>query len=400
MYFEALEKFGISSVIFNFKESKEFDKIMIFLKTHLIGCAKELNSQLFKELTQFLFVSHHNLTRDTFTLSQIDLGKILHYRTEKAGSVFCKTALNWANENNDRFMALELLKLEEDVHDSEVKGLECLRNNLSSDALLPWIIESYSKFYEQSPASRWSEAVCTVFIELILLSYVPFMYDLYSDISLAISYYGFAYVNETFDDNELVTCLGSQVSFTCYERTGSDNAVSFYTNSTYDTLEETSSSENIRHMFEVAFWTTLVSIIVSTFFYFCCISFDASPRPLTLVSDKILVWGRNRNWNPVLVKAVAKFCHLFLVILCKLLWPFVHISRRIQYLASTKRSQHKERRSESDEAWNNIKTVEYGIESSLQLFLQLWLLRPFLPDITVWSSTDMVQRCVTGKDNV
>jgi len=102
VYFEALEKYGISSVISMFKETKEYDKLMTFLKTHLIGCAKEINSKLFKELTQFLFVSYHNLSPDHFTLSQIELGKILHYKTEEASSVFGKTALNWANENNDR----------------------------------------------------------------------------------------------------------------------------------------------------------------------------------------------------------------------------------------------------------------------------------------------------------
>jgi hypothetical protein len=61
-----------------------------------------------------------------------------------------------------------------------------------------------------------------------------------------------------------------------------------------------------------------------------------------------------------------------------------------------KRSEHKESRVKSDDTWNNIKTVEYGIEASLQLFLQLWLLRPFLPGITVWDSTELVTRQVAS----
>jgi hypothetical protein len=92
-------------------------------------------------------------------------------------------------------------------------------------------------------------------------------------------------------------------------------------------------------------------------------------------------------------------CQSFLVVLGKLLWPFIHAWRRVKYLASFRSSKYSKMHSVSDEAWTNIKAVEYGVESSLQLFLQLWLLNPFLAEISIWSPTEVVVKCVTGLAN-
>ena len=75
------------------------------MKTHLTACAKEMQAQIFKELTQVLFSSSH-ASAGGVVLTEIQLAKILHFKTPGDSPVFCKTALNWANENNDRFMAL------------------------------------------------------------------------------------------------------------------------------------------------------------------------------------------------------------------------------------------------------------------------------------------------------
>ena len=40
--------------------------------------------------------------------------------------------------------------------------------------------------------------------------------------------------------------------------------------------------------------------------------------------------------------------------------------------------------------------MEYGLESCPQLLLQLWLLRPFLPAIILWDSTELIRRCASG----
>jgi hypothetical protein len=278
-----------------------------------------MNAQIFKELTQVLFTSSYSSVR----LSAQDLAQILHFTTRhhRDSAVFSKTALNWANENNDRFMALELLKLERGIHASEVEGLECLRAHLSRDALLPWIIESYGKFYDQPAASRRCEAFVTVFTVLVILSYLPFVVDLYSDVNLVFSYYAFAFENETLNFSELLTCGDSQLNSSCYDQTGSDHPPSVlptFANASYDDdlaghdADHVSGSENIRHMFEVAYWATTASILVSSSFYFFCIAFDESPSFIGRVPDQIGQWGRKRGWSEACLAWLSRLVQVLL----------------------------------------------------------------------------------------
>jgi hypothetical protein len=114
-------------------------------------------------------------------------------------------------------------------------------------------------------------------------------------------------------------------------------------------------------------------------FYVGYISFDSNPK----------LFSRRIRWP----------CKMFLILVGKLLWPIVHFVRRVIYEASPKRSQHQDVVAKSDAVWNNIKFVEYGLESSIQLFLQLWLLHPFLPTIAAWDMTELVNRYISGLTN-
>jgi len=312
-------------------------------------------------------------------------------------------------------MTLELLKLEQKAHSSEKEGLACLRNNLSRDVMLPGIIESYRKFYQETAYKRWCRVFFTVVIELLLLSYVPFMYDIYSDIVLAVSYHRIAYSNKTFDESELSNCSGNQLNFSCYERTRMSIREPF-PNSSFDTLIQSDgfqsyeNSLNLHQMFEAAFIATCFSIIISLSFYIYSIPIDLQglfslPYNIRkIMPDKFnqgvtrMQWFMNdksRRKNRV----VLFLSKIFLMGLGKVLWPFIHILRRMQYLASLKSSEHSDLHLLSDQTWANIKAVEYGVESSLQMLLQLWLLKPFLSEISLWSTTDVVVRCATGLAN-
>jgi len=372
-----------------------------FLKTHLIGSAREKNLQMFNKLIQFLSTDQLRITDWTFDTE--DIKEIIHYKTFEVNSLFSKTALNVANENNERFMALELLKLEQTVHSSEMEGQTCLHENLSRVAMLTWIIESFSKFYVESASKRWFRAFITVFMELVLLSYVPFMYDMYSDISLAGSYYQFAYVS--FNDSEVIECSDNQFNFSCYRRTSLGHDVNFENNSfdTTDQLDSLPSSEdwlNLRQMFKVALWTTCTSFSISLLFYFYSIIIHPNPKCLSPVPYNKTSGQQIENKYINCLQMVAWcLCQLMLGAVGKLLWPIIHIWRRMQYQASLKSIEHSELRSQSDQTWKNIKAVEYGVESSIQLLLQLWLLKPFLYDISVWRATEFFIRCVTGVAN-
>jgi hypothetical protein len=77
----------------------------------------------------------------------------------------------------------------------------------------------------------------------------------------------------------------------------------------------------------------------------------------------------------------------------------VHWGWYLVYLASPKSSQHQANLDTITAIWNNIKIVEYGLESSIQLLLQLWLLHPFLPIILTWDMTEVISRSYAGMVN-
>jgi hypothetical protein len=413
------------NILRNFKESKE--KIMKFFKTHLIVCAKERNFRAFKILVLHIYTKEWALEKE-------DLKQIIHYKTNDINSLFSKTALNWANENNDSVMTLDLLMLEKEAHSSEKEGLACIRDNLTRDAMLPLITETYRNLYDEPKNKRLCRVFFKVVFELLLLSYMLFMFDIYSDINLTVSYYGFGYGNKTFDASEMTQCPGSQFNLSCYERTSMSRTRSFE-NSSYDTLDQTSGASyeksfNLHQMFQAAFITTCLSTRISLVFYFYSIPVDqcliALPRSLmrmlprkvflalhenkTLVQSILQVWinspGTRRSDASTIIcvtlpriSFLTKILLTLLVILGKLMWPIHHMLQRMKYLASLKSSEHSDRHSVCEETWANIKAVEYGVESSFQLLLQIWLLEPILSDISTWSNTEVVVRCVTGLAN-
>jgi hypothetical protein len=382
-YFDAIKDFGVEKIVKSFGGKNKTYK---FLQTHLTGCVKEKNTLLFGEILQI--ISSKPDSQTGLALPQHRLDKIIHFKTDvDKNSIFGKTALTWAIENNDQYMAMELLKLEHDFHETEKEGLECLRDNLSSHELLPWIFETYSKFYDKT---RYFNSLRIVFVELILLSYLPYFMDIYFDITLAKSY--MKYSSENFSMTELWSCGDIKLSSSCYERIGSDHATNYLLDGENLTSAGLEVFEDIQNSFNVAFWVTISLLSFTLGFYMVCVAFDSSPS-----------WLRNKDSGIVRCcgqHRILGWClKTLLVCVCKLLWPFVHCGRQLLYLASPKRSQYKQNLAKSTAIWNNIKIVEYGLESSTQLLLQVWLLRPFLPIIMAWETTELIRRCVSGLAN-
>ena len=374
-YFDALRSYGFHKVLERYTSSGQQNKVICFLKTHLSGCSKEMHKDLFVEIYHFLTEGSTNGDNKISAPNEAELNHIIHYKSKcKPGTTFSKTALNWANENNDRVVALELLKLEKNIHHNKQCGLECLKDSLSSDALLPWIIETYHSFYEKTEGFLKVTAGITVFFELVLFSYMPFLYDFYSDVTLAKNYYGIAFSNDSIKEDSLWSC-SSKLNSTCFEET---------------------STMDINSLFAIAFWVTVATVIISGIIYGWVIYKHSDPKCITDFEKKMYDLGSSKKINSTLVKITAKSVRLFLSIVAKIFWPIVHIIRKYQYNASSKRSDHKDLTTESDDTWHTIKTVEYGIESSVQLCLQTWLLKPFFADITRWDSQQLVIKSVHG----
>jgi hypothetical protein len=380
-YFEAIEAYGAEKIMrSNFEKDSEFT----FIQKHLIGCVKEKNTQMFGVLMQIIYSKPDSHTGFTIPLDRIN--KIIHFKTDtNPDSIFNKTALNWAIENNDEYMVVELLKLEHTFHQTEEDGLECLRDNLSSHELLPWVFETYSKFYNRT---QCCSSLIIVLVELVLLSYLPYFMDIYFDITLANSYK--IYSSENFSVAELWTCgtCGEvKLNSSCHERIYSDIDASYHR----EDNNLSNGFEDIQNYFRVAFLITIFLLSFTVGFYILCIAFYSNPeKPGTSGKSSVFF-----NFCPLMT-----FCSKILLVCVKqLCWPLIHCRWQLLYLASPKRSQYKEHLAKSTAVWKNIKIVENGLESSLQLLLQMWLLRPFVPIIMTWSYTELISRCVSGFAN-
>ena len=63
--------------------------------------------------------------------------EVVHfYEADHFEKTFQKTALAWANENDDPISASELLHFEHQTHESKKEGLQCMKNQLTNDKLL------------------------------------------------------------------------------------------------------------------------------------------------------------------------------------------------------------------------------------------------------------------------
>jgi hypothetical protein len=331
-----------------------------FIQTHLIGCTKEKNSQVFGKLIQV--ISNECDSPPGFTIPPAELDKIIHFKSE--ADPFDKTALAWASENRDHIMASELLQLEHKFHKTKEKGLNCLQENPHCLALTPWIWEIYSKVNEDT----WFSLI------LVLLSRIFYFYDISSDKILAISYR--KYSSEHLILAELCSCDGIILNSSCYERMGSDHG--------------------IQNSFSVAFWVTISLISVTISFYIYCIGSDSRPSWLTQLLERS--GRRTRNFG--IQQTIKEWCFQTLLICAFMLfWPFILCGQQMLCLASPKYRKYKGHVSKSSSIWNSIKMVENGVESSIQLLLQVWLLRPFLPTIMAWDTIELLSRCGTGLVN-
>jgi hypothetical protein len=359
----------------------ERDGKFTFIQTHLIGCVKEKNTLILGEL---IHIVTNPPTGLAFTPDE--LNNIIHFKKDAGeNSIFGKTALTWAMENDNEFMAIELLKLEKEFHKTEREGLKCLRDNLSSpeqDKFRPWIFKTYSSFFVTPP--HWIVVFYAIFIR-IMKTCGSYYFDIYSDVILAISYGKFSIGN--YSVTELWTCGDTKLNSSCYEIIGPDNAVIYnHTEGDYQSLY----FAELQSMFSLAFWVTIILISWSIIFYIGCIFFDSSPEWLEIS------WLGTR-------KGTGKgkgLLHVFVLkALLTCVWipffPLIYCVQRQLYLTYRK-DKYKENIDKNTVVWNNIRTLELGLEASIQCFLQLWLLRPFLPIIMTWNTAELISRCVTG----
>ena len=88
------------------------------------------------------------------------IGDIIHYYDKNHPiETFWKTALAWANENDDPISVSDLLHLEFEAHEDKEEGLRSIKHQLTNDKLLFWITRTFTRFYPKSPCIMWTKAI-------------------------------------------------------------------------------------------------------------------------------------------------------------------------------------------------------------------------------------------------
>ncbi|XP_023348394.1 uncharacterized protein LOC111717116 [Eurytemora carolleeae] len=205
LYFDALIKFGIQKIIDAYGSNR--DRIKEFTRSHLSAACRENNMDLCREIIVFL----NEGTTSTKKPDIHELHQIIHYTVENH-HIFSKTALNYANQYDDRVLGLELLQLEKLVHLDKNKGLSCIKETLDSGPLLSWIIQRYKDFFPDKNKWKTIGIAVLTFIKVGLLSFLPLLVDLISDINLASDYARFGFSNETVANEEIIWNCTSSVS--------------------------------------------------------------------------------------------------------------------------------------------------------------------------------------------
>jgi len=324
LYFNALIKFGIQKIIDAYGSNR--DRIIEFTRSHLSAACREKNMDLFNAIIAFL----NEGTTSTKKPDIHDLDRIIHY-TVKNHHIFSKTALNYANQNDDRVIGLELLQLEKQVHQDKNKGLYCIKETLDSGPLLSWIIQTYKDFFPDKNKLKTIGIAVWTFIKVGLLSFLPLLFDLISDINLASDYARFGFSNETVANEEIIWNCTSSVSSSALDS-------SCFKNNSYLKIDE---------LYTSAYWTTWTILLVTL-----------------LLHLAIIIWYNEddvsflKHFIRVENKYAARVIRFVMFFFGKLLWPFRHIYFEVKYNCAEKKTELANSTNESKTILKLIKSVE------------------------------------------
>ena len=238
-----------------------------------------------------------------------------------------------------------------------------MRDQLSGDELLTWTIETFSTFYPKT----WTQKYCLPLAHWvpILFSLSFFLFDYYSDLTLAIGYY-----------RQSSYLLGS----------AEENSTAFKTNNCHDPVMSPMD-------FKTAFLMSLVFFFIPILFsipisYKCLID-------LVSYDDELEICNYTR---------LSRYLwELYAWLLSILISPFIVLYAAARLLCATykhkgatKKAIYREELRKFEYLWGVLRTVEASIESGGQLVLQIWLLSFHIQTMTAMDFFQFVQKTVNG----
>ena len=291
---------------------------------------------------------------------------------------FHTTALAWANENDDPISVSDLLHLIKATHPSKEDGLRCIKQQITNDKLLFWITRTFSRFYPNSPGKMWSKAVIISFITLGI-SYFGFIFDIYTDFELTYDY------SAAYSDIDNYTSLIMECA-----RVNESRAITI----AEDKVKESCFSFNDQYpqqTYTVAYWMTLSSMFVSLLAYIIGIAVVFDMKNLT--EKKFPEPDENTT---LIGKIIWSVKQIVFWIIIRMFWPFFHLYRKLRYEASEVKSSRRKKFIEFETIWIMVRTIEHGIEATVQLIIVLYLLVPYYDEIHNWSFQATVKKTSSG----
>ena len=384
LYLDALTKVGVEKVVDNV-ETKD---LMKFLQTHISAAAFTKNNQVKSPKNSMLYIplqvlrvlcqylsrgSCFQRIINQFCLTEKDiLYEVVHYLdATHFEKTFHKTALAWTNENDDPISASDLLHFEYQTHETKREGLNCMKNQLTNDKLLYWMTRTFSKFYPTPNYILWTTASIVSCLQLGL-SYFFYLFDIVSDLQLTRDY------KDALDDIDGYT----HEMWKCARH------------DEYDELLKPGTcflkaDKYPRTTYETAYYLTIFSMVISIAVYIIGIIFFFDSKNIT----EKLTWFKDTKGKGSWRRIILKY-----LLLCgiRIFWPFFHIYRRIRYEASRNKSSRRKNLIEFESIWIMVKTIEYGIEATVQLIIVLYLLVPFYDQIHDWDFQTTCQKTFNG----
>ena len=317
--------------------------------------------------------------------ARLVIGQIIHYQdTTHHEKTFHKTSLAWANENDDPITASDLIHLEYRHHQDKEEGISCIKKQLTNDRLLFWITRTFGKFYPTVSFKKWCQAI---FVSLIQLgvSYFFFIFDLVSDYQLTKDYYE-AYTNTNNYSYQMLQCarVGN----------GSHSSGGFSAGSSCFNF----TNEIPDNHYYVAMCLTYLSMTLSLAVYVFGILFFFDVTNITekFRAREITPPEKRSEVRDQMLRFRFAVENFLLKILIKLFWPCFHLYRKIRYEATKNKSSRREKLIEFDGIWFMVKTIEYGIEATIQLKIVLYLLVPYYDEIHDWNFQTTIQKVADG----
>ena len=322
------------------------------------------------------------------------IGEIIHYLDQShQDKTFHKTGLAWANENDDPITASDLIHLEYSHHIEKDEGLRCIKKQLTNDKLLFWITRTFSRFYPTPNYKKWCQAVLVSALQ-IGFSYFFFIFDIVSDYQLTVDYYN-AYTNTGNYSYQMLKCARV------------DNKIPALSDTPPGSPRLGASCFSFSEAFPdkhyyVAMCLTYLSMFLSIGVYVIGITFFFDVNNIT--ENFMKKCRKSEDPDDVTEKSISKkmlqlrisFENFLLKILVKVFWPLFHLYRKIRYEATKNKSSRREKLIDFDGIWFMVKTIEYGIEATIQLKIVLYLLIPYYDEIHEWDLQVTLQKVANG----